>query len=74
MSLFKDVSFMLICLGNILTFLGFFIPFMFIVDRATELGVGSKEAAFLVSIIGEISVWFVVFVGIVLIIVGLAWG
>ncbi|RUS82819.1 hypothetical protein EGW08_009439, partial [Elysia chlorotica] len=51
-SLFKDVSFMLICIGNILTFLGFFIPFMFLVDRATELGVGNKEAAFLVSIIG----------------------
>ncbi|KAK3746737.1 hypothetical protein RRG08_059568 [Elysia crispata] len=51
-SLFKDLSFMLICVGNILTFLGFFIPFMFIVDCATELGVGKKEAAFLVSIIG----------------------
>ncbi|GFO32962.1 monocarboxylate transporter 12 [Plakobranchus ocellatus] len=53
-SLLKDLSFMLICIGNIFTFLGFFIPFMFLVDRASELGVGQKDAAFLVSIIGEL--------------------
>ncbi|XP_059179086.1 uncharacterized protein LOC131958215 isoform X2 [Physella acuta] len=51
-SLFKDISFMLICLGNITAFLGFYIPFMFLVDRAVLLDVDKSNAAFLISIIG----------------------
>ncbi|XP_035829718.1 uncharacterized protein LOC101846861 [Aplysia californica] len=51
-SLLKDPSFMLICLGNFTAFLGFFIPFVFLVDRAVSLGINKSQAAFLISIIG----------------------
>ncbi|CAG5134291.1 unnamed protein product [Candidula unifasciata] len=51
-SLFKDISFMLICLGNVAAFLGFYIPFMFLVDRSVSLGVDKTQATFLISIIG----------------------
>ncbi|KAH9504478.1 hypothetical protein Btru_062880 [Bulinus truncatus] len=51
-SLFKDLSFMLICLGNIAAFLGFYIPFMFLVDRSVSLNIDKSEATFLISIIG----------------------
>ncbi|CAL1534048.1 unnamed protein product [Lymnaea stagnalis] len=51
-SLLKDISFMLICLGNITAFLGFYIPFMFLVDRAVNLDIDKSDAAFLISIIG----------------------
>lgn len=52
-SLFKDISFMLICLGNVAAFLGFYIPFVFLVDRTVALGISKTEATFLISIIGE---------------------
>nr|KAI8746192.1 monocarboxylate transporter 5-like [Biomphalaria glabrata] len=51
-TLFKDISFMLICLGNVAAFLGFYIPFMFLVDRSVELGIDKSQATFLISIIG----------------------
>ena len=52
-SLFKDFSFMLICFGNILSFLGFYVPFVYAVDYAISIGITKQEAAFLISIIGE---------------------
>ncbi|XP_029647396.1 monocarboxylate transporter 7 isoform X2 [Octopus sinensis] len=52
-SLLIDPAFGIICLGNILVFLGYFIPFVFLRDRATvELNIKPSNAAFLLSIIG----------------------
>ncbi|CAG5118604.1 unnamed protein product, partial [Candidula unifasciata] len=51
-SLFKDVGFMMICLGNFTAFLGMYVPFMFLVDRTASQGVDRSLAAFLISVIG----------------------
>ena len=53
LSLLKDVGFMLICFGNFTAFLGFFIPFVYLVDFAVVQGIAKTEATFLISIIGE---------------------
>ncbi|KAL8616127.1 hypothetical protein ACOMHN_066614 [Nucella lapillus] len=51
-SLLKNSSFLLICLGNVLAFLGFYVPFVFCVDLAVSLGISKSNAAFLISVIG----------------------
>ncbi|XP_041373528.1 monocarboxylate transporter 14-like [Gigantopelta aegis] len=51
-SLLKDVAFDLLCFGNILCFLGFYVPFVYLVDRAIISGIDKGNAAFLVSVIG----------------------
>lgn len=52
-SLLKDPRFLLICFGNVLVFLGFYVPFVYIVDLAKNMLVDDKSnAAFLISIIG----------------------
>ncbi|GAB1603166.1 monocarboxylate transporter 7-like isoform X2 [Argonauta hians] len=52
-SLLIDPAFGVICLANILVFLGYFVPFVFLRDRATEeLNISPSNAAFLLSIIG----------------------
>lgn len=51
-TLFKSMSFVLLCFSSFLTFVGFFVPFMFLAARA-EVGNASKEeASFLLSIVG----------------------
>lgn len=57
-SLFKDISFMLICLGNVAAFLGFYVPFMFLVDRTVSMGIDKTQATFLISIIGKFLVLY----------------
>ncbi|XP_067677004.1 monocarboxylate transporter 14-like [Haliotis asinina] len=52
LSLLKGVNFDLLCFGNVLAFLGFYVPFVYIVDRAILEGIPKSEAAFLVSVIG----------------------
>ncbi|XP_076457911.1 uncharacterized protein LOC143291736 [Babylonia areolata] len=52
LSLLKDTGFLLICFGNILAFLGFYVPFVYCVDLAVSLGIDKSRAAFLISIIG----------------------
>lgn len=51
-SLLKDLGFLLICFGNVMAFLGFYVPFVFSVDFAVSLGISKKNAAFLISVIG----------------------
>ena len=53
MSLFKNYGFMCICLGNIFAMIGFYVPYVYIVDRALMLGIGKTQASFLLSVIGE---------------------
>lgn len=52
-SLLTDWRFMLICVGNVLAMLGFYIPFVYLVDRAVLLGIDKGRAAFLLSVIGK---------------------
>lgn len=53
-SLLIDPAFGIVCFANILVFLGYFIPFVFLRDRATEeLNITPENAAFLLSIIGN---------------------
>jgi len=51
-SLFKDPVFMMYATSNFLTSIGFNVPYVFTVDRALEWGMESKQAAFLLSVIG----------------------
>ncbi|XP_052805368.1 monocarboxylate transporter 13-like isoform X2 [Mya arenaria] len=52
MSLLKNAGFMFICLGNIFAMIGFYVPYVFIVERAMLLGVDKTRASFLLSAIG----------------------
>jgi len=52
MSLFKSMTFNVICLSGFITFLGFFVPFMFLAARAVDGGADKESASFLLSIIG----------------------
>lgn len=51
-SLFLSPTFVLYGTSCFLCMFGFFIPFNFLPDFAKDLNIGSKEAAFLISIIG----------------------
>lgn len=51
-SLFKSATFNLLCFASFITFLGFFVPFMFLAARAELLGADKESASFLLSIIG----------------------
>ena len=52
LSIFKDVFFELFTWSNFLTNFTFFIPFMFLPDRAVTLGESEARGAMLVSILG----------------------
>lgn len=52
LSLLKSPSFMLLAVSGFLTMMGFFIPFMFMADRATNGGMDKSIAALTVSAIG----------------------
>ena len=51
-SLFKDLYFELFAWSNFLTNFTFFIPFLFLPDRAVTLGESERKGALLVSVIG----------------------
>ncbi|KAL0275611.1 UNVERIFIED_CONTAM: hypothetical protein PYX00_003413 [Menopon gallinae] len=51
LSLLKSPSFMLLCASGFLTLFGFFVPFMFLTDRATT-AMDRAEAVWLISTIG----------------------
>lgn len=51
-SLLKHPVYMLFALSNFLTSVGYFVPYVYIVDKAITSGVGRKEASYLLSIIG----------------------
>lgn len=52
LSLLKSPSFMLLAVSGFLTMMGFFIPFMFMADRAVLGGMDKNLASFTVSAIG----------------------
>ncbi|XP_064615167.1 uncharacterized protein LOC135479278 [Liolophura sinensis] len=51
-SLLKDPVFLLFAISNLCTSIGFNMPFIYLPDRALELGIDSTDAAFLISVIG----------------------
>ncbi|XP_014662716.1 PREDICTED: monocarboxylate transporter 13-like [Priapulus caudatus] len=52
MSLMKHPVFLLICIANILAFIGFFVPFVYTVAYAIEIGIPAERGPILLSIIG----------------------
>ncbi|KAJ8969652.1 hypothetical protein NQ314_001654 [Rhamnusium bicolor] len=51
-SLMKSPSFLILAIGGFFTMMGFYVPFMFLVDRASESGMNKITAVWLVSSIG----------------------
>lgn len=51
-SLAKDIIFVLFVLSNLLTSIGFNIPYVFLVTKAKEQGIDPDRASMLISIIG----------------------
>lgn len=51
-SLLLDFKFAMLCLGNLFAMSGFYVPFTYLVDRATLVGIPGTQAAFLLSVIG----------------------
>lgn len=51
-SLLKSPTFLLLGLGGFLTLAGFFVPFMFIVDRAAQQGISVETATYILPTIG----------------------
>jgi len=51
-SLFKSITFVLLCTSSVLAMAGFFTPFVYITDNAIRLGTNPNQAALLISIMG----------------------
>jgi len=54
-SLMKDPVFLLLGLGNVFGMLGFYVPYIYIIDAAKIKGISETDAPFLISIIGIIN-------------------
>uniref|UniRef100_A0A0M3HMI4 MFS domain-containing protein n=2 Tax=Ascaris TaxID=6251 RepID=A0A0M3HMI4_ASCLU len=50
--LLKEPVMMLLCLSNLLGMLGFYVPFMFVIDMAAEKGISKENASLLLSVVG----------------------
>ncbi|RZB40364.1 monocarboxylate transporter 10 [Asbolus verrucosus] len=51
-SLFKSPSFLLLAVGGFFTMMGFYVPFMYLTDRAKMYNIDENSAVFLISAIG----------------------
>lgn len=51
-SLFKDLIFIIFSISNLLTSIGFNIPYVYIVSKAKDAGIDAERAGLLLSIIG----------------------
>ena len=52
-SLLQSPAFMLLALSGFFTMAGFFVPFMFIKQRAMDAGMDEQLSLLIVSVIGE---------------------
>lgn len=52
LSLLKDMSFLFLIFSGFFTMMGFFVPFLYITDRATKAGIDENNAVFFISSIG----------------------
>ncbi|VDN57707.1 unnamed protein product [Dracunculus medinensis] len=53
--LLKEPVMVLLCVSNLLSMLGFYVPFMFTIDMAIKLKIMPEKASLLLSIIGRIA-------------------
>lgn len=51
-ALLSSPSFLILCISGFITMMGFYVPFMYITDRATASGMSESQAIMLVSVIG----------------------
>uniref|UniRef100_A0A8D9BUH3 Monocarboxylate transporter 12 n=1 Tax=Cacopsylla melanoneura TaxID=428564 RepID=A0A8D9BUH3_9HEMI len=51
-SLLSSPSFLILCISGFITMMGFYVPFMYIKERAVLTGMASQQAMLLVSVIG----------------------
>lgn len=51
-TLLKDAVMLLLCVSNFLAMIGFYVPFVFIIDMAVHDGFNRSESTFLLSVIG----------------------
>ncbi|XP_059179084.1 monocarboxylate transporter 12-like [Physella acuta] len=52
LDILKNKSFWFVLLGNFFCMIGFYVPFVYVPERALKIGIGPEESAFLLSIIG----------------------
>jgi MFS family permease len=52
LSMLKNPVFLIACLGEIFGFVGLFIPFVYVAERAIVMGIPATHASFLLSVIG----------------------
>lgn len=51
-SYFKNIKFLLFCISNILLYIWYDVPYIYITDNAIKMGIHEDTAAYLISIIG----------------------
>lgn len=51
-NLLSEPVMLLLCLSNILGMIGFYVPFVYVIDLAAEKGVDISQGTLLLSIIG----------------------
>ncbi|KAK7105455.1 monocarboxylate transporter 14-like [Littorina saxatilis] len=51
-TILKNKAYVFILIGNVFAMLGFYVPFVFMPEKAMALGIAENKAAFLLSIIG----------------------
>lgn len=51
-SLFRDIIFIIFSLSNLLTSIGFNVPYVYLVPKAKDLGMTIEKAGLLISVIG----------------------
>ncbi|BFZ13913.1 hypothetical protein BsWGS_16952 [Bradybaena similaris] len=52
LSILKDKRYWFVLMGNFFCMIGFYVPFVYVPDRAKQIGIQEDKAAFLLSIIG----------------------
>lgn len=54
---FKDIRFVLFVLSNFLLYVWYDVPYMYLVDMATQIGMSDQDASMLISIIGIVNMF-----------------
>ncbi|CAO1362733.1 unnamed protein product [Diamesa hyperborea] len=63
-SMVKSSTFRVLCVGSFFYAAGFFVPFMYLTDRAQEHGMPDYEAFWLISVVGVGNIFLRCFIGI----------
>uniref|UniRef100_T1JKY7 Major facilitator superfamily (MFS) profile domain-containing protein n=1 Tax=Strigamia maritima TaxID=126957 RepID=T1JKY7_STRMM len=49
---FKNVKFLIFCVSNLLLYIWYDVPYIYIADHAIKMGIGEEKAFYLISVIG----------------------